>query len=84
MLEASLNAAEKSNDRRIRSSLATVNSNDGYNLPTPFNSTNCEDTIAKKKVKDEMNQTTINEDEVLMPLVEGISNCSGCLLIITI
>ena len=69
VLETSLNAAEKSNDM-IRSSLATVNSNDGYNLPTPFNSTNCEDTIAKKKVKDELNQTTTNEDEVVMPLVE--------------
>ena len=68
MLETSLNAAEKSNDR-IRSSLATVNSsNDGYNLPTPFNSTNCEDTIAKKKVKDELNQTNTNEDEVVKTL----------------
>ena len=58
MLEASLNAAEKSNEM-IRSSLESID--DELIPPTPFHSSNFErddedDEIAKKKAKDDMNQ----------------------------
>jgi len=76
MLEASLNAAEKSNDM-IRSSLESID--DELIPPTPFHSSNFEqDTIAKKKAKDEtMNQkpaavsnNTNEEEKRVIPLVE--------------
>ena len=57
VIEASLNDAEKSN-KTIRSSLESID--DEHIPPTPFDSTNFEqdDTIAKKKAKDEMNNQT--------------------------
>jgi len=57
----------------IRASLESINSNDGHNPPTPFNSVAAEfeeDTIAKKKAKDEKNHNkpaTVSNNEVVMP-----------------
>jgi len=69
MLEDSLNDADKSNKVSITASLSSTNNNDEYSPPMPFNSAEFEDTIAKKKAKDEMNRqpaantSTNHEDE---------------------
>jgi len=72
-----MDMAEDTNEM-IRSSLESVNSNDGHNPPTPFNSVAAEfeeNTIAKKIAKDEIqkpatantNTNDEDEDDVLPP-----------------